>query len=515
LPRSPHPAAPSATTRAPAVEARALRLEREGDAAGAVAVFEAALAAAPQDPELLCGLARLAERIQSAELALGCWTLARAVAPARLEAIEGAARCLGQLGRGDEAMELLRAALRERPDAAGLWTTLGALANEQADTEGALICFGEAARLDPKSAAARYNRGGVHMERGDLAAAAEDFQAASKLASSPAQRATAQLADAFVKLCEGRIEEGWRGYEARLSPHRPDGPIFRAPGRRWTPEAKLDGARLLVLGEQGVGDQIMFASLLPDVLAAVGPRGGLSVALDPRLAGLVGRSLPGVDILPLATELVGGRAHHRAPAAAGVPPNVWAPIASLPQRFRRRLEDFPDRSGFLVPDPDAVARWRAWLGEGPPAVGLSWRSRAKPAERRRAGADLAAWRPILQTPGVRFVALQYGQTAGELEEARALAAGEVLAPPGLDLFNDLDGLAALCVALDLVVATPNATGLLAAACGAPAWLLDSPLTWRRLGTGGYPWHPRARSFPAAAGGNWEAAIAAIAAELRG
>lgn len=508
------PATPfAAPPRAAVVEAKALRLERAGDANRAVATFEAALAAAPQDPDLLCGLARLAERIQSPELALGCWSLVRAVAPDRLEAIEGAARCLGQLGREAEAEDLLRAALRERPDAAGLWTTLGRLANEGDDREGALICFGEAARLDPRSAAARYNRGGVLMELGDLAAAAGDFEAALALAASPAQRAAAELADAFVKLCQGQPQAGWRAYESRLSPGRPDAPVFHATGRRWTPEARLEGAHLLVVGEQGVGDQIMFANLLPSALQALGPQGRLSVAFDPRLAGLLARSLPGAQVLPLATELAGGRAHHRAPLPPGRAPGLWAPVASLTQAFRSRLEDFPAAPAYLQPDPEAVARWRAWLGEGPPAVGLTWRSRAKATERRRHNAGLSAWAPILRTPGLRFVNLQYGATEAELADARALAAGPVLEPPGLDLFNDLDGLAALTAALHQVVAIPNATGLLAAACGARAWLLDAAVSWRRLGTAGYPWHPEARSCPADARGGWDTAIAAIAAEL--
>lgn len=507
-------ALPRAGPQISATEAEALRFERAGEANRAVEVFEAALAAAPHDPELLSGLARLAERLQAPELALGCWRLAHRVQPGRLEAIDGAARSLILLGRQDAAAELLHASLRERPQAPGLWNTLGRLANEQNDPRRAVECFAEAARLDPRSAAPLYNRGAVHMDLGELAPAAECFEAALALAASPAHRATAEMAMAFVKLCQGRLEEGWRAYEARLSPDIPDAPIFHPPaGRRWTPEVSLEGRRLLVIGEQGVGDQIMFASLLPSAMAALGPEGRLSVAYDPRLAGLIRRNLPGAEVLPLQTELVAGRARHHAPLPAGPEPDLWTPVGSLAQLLRKRLADFPEAPAVLRPDPEAVAAWRAWLGGGPPAVGVTWRSRASAAERRRPGADLDAWRPILQTPGLRFVNLQYGVGTAELAELRALAAGEVLEAPGLDLFNDLEGLAALCVALDRVVATPNATGLLAAACGCPVRLLDVAVSWRRLGADRYPWHPAARCYPAAPGGGWDGAIAAIAGEL--
>ena len=497
------------------VEDAARAFERAGDAAGAVAVFEAALAASPQDGSLLAGLARLAERIRSPELALSCWSLVHHAEPARHEAIEGLARALGQLGRHGEATELIRTAINVSPEISGLWTTLGRLANEQADVEGALVYFGEAARLDPLSAAPRYNRGILNLELGELDAAAEDFAAALSLAVSPAQRAETQLADAFVKLGRGQLGEGWRAYEVRLSPDRPDAPVFQAPGTRWTSGGSLAGQHLLVVGEQGVGDQIMFAHLLQDLPGALGPEGRLSVAVDPRLVSLMRRSFPRADVLPLQTEITAGRTRHRVANPPEATPTAWAPIASLAQRLRCSLADFPAASAYLAPSPEAVAHWRRWLAAGPPAVGLSWRSRAAATERRRQAPGLQAVAPILRTAGLRFVNLQYGVTAEELAEASALAAGAFVEPPGLDLFNDFEGLAALCVALDVVVSTPNATGLLAAACGADVRLLDPAATWRRLGTDGYPWHPRARSYPQSSDGTWDRAVAEIAMELGG
>ena len=495
-----------------AVQAEALELERKGDAAGAVAAYEAALAHAPEDGDLLAGLAHLAERIGAPPLALSVWGLLLAQDPGRLEAVEGRARALAHLGRPDEAQAVLRAAVLARPAEPGLWTALGVLANQQADAEGALIYFDEAVRLDPTSAAPRHNRGGVRLELGDLDAAAEDFAAARSLAHTPSDRAAIDLACAFVALCRGDLAGGWRGYEARLSPDRPDRPVFHAPGERWQADAPLAGRRLLVMGEQGVGDQVMFANFLADAARAVGPDGALSVAVDPRLVGLIQRSLPQARVSALATERLGGRVHHRlaSPPDGGI--DLWAPIGSLAQRLRSSVAEFPSEPAYLKPDPARVAEWRRWLGDGPPALGITWRSRKLDAERRRSYPPLQAWRPIVSAAGVRIVNLQYGHAPEELAELEALGGRPVLTPPRLDLFDDLEGVAALSAALDLVVGPPNATAVLAAACGVAVAFLDPACFWRRLGAAAYPWHPRARSFPAENGG-WERAMAGVAAEL--
>lgn len=494
--------------------AQAAELERAGDLAGAVAVFEAALARTPGDPDLLAGLAALAERMQSAELALSIWTLLRARNPERGEATGGVARALSQLGRHAEGAEILRSALARTPTEPGLWTSLGVIHNQQGDMAGALACFGMAIEVGGRRAAPHYNRGGVRLERGEVEAALEDFAIARRLARYGAERAQADFATGLARLSRGELEPGWRGYEARLSPARSDSPCFYAPGRMWTPAVRLDGAHLLALGEQGIGDQLMFANVLGDVLESLGPDGRLSVAVDPRLVDLVQRSFPEAQIVPLTTELYAGRAHHSVEPPPGRPVDLWAPLGSLLQRFRASRDAFPHAPAYLRPRGERVAHWRAWLGDGAPAVGLSWRSRGSGFERRRAYPAAEAWRPIFATPGIRLVNLQYDLAPGELAELTEWAGCELSQPPGLDLRNDLDDLAALCVALDRVVSIPNATGILAAACGADVGLLDPPAFWRRLGAAAYPWHPRARSYPAGAGATWDGAIDAVAADLR-
>jgi len=150
---------------------------------------------------------------------------------------------------------------------------------------------------------------------------------------------------------------------------------------------------------------------------------------------------------------------------------------------------------------------------------LVWVPRAS-AIARDAGARLREfspfqhWRPVLETPGVSFVNLQYGECAAELDQARQTMGIEIWQPPGIDLKNDLDDVAALTCALDLVIAPANATSNIAAACGAPTWFISTPVGWPRLGGDRYPWYPSARVFAPDRFGQWEAVMRQAADALR-
>jgi ADP-heptose:LPS heptosyltransferase len=143
-------------------------------------------------------------------------------------------------------------------------------------------------------------------------------------------------------------------------------------------------------------------------------------------------------------------------------------------------------------------------------VGLTWRSGKLSGDRRRNYPPLETWEPVLRTSGVRFVNLQYGDCADELRALNGLGQTEILEPPGIDLRNDLDDLASLCAALDLVVGIANATTQLAGACGSPMILLTPPAVWPLLGTDRYPWHPAARAVISPTIGDWAPAMAEAA-----
>jgi hypothetical protein len=498
--------------------AKAARLERAGDLAGALAAYEAALALAPDDPGLLAAVARLAMRMEAPAIAAEFWTRVLRLQPDLLEAVDGRARALRELGRYDEAVEVLRGALLVNPQEARLWNSLGTTLTQASRGEEALTFFDEAVRLDPRFAGALYNRAGAQFDLGRFEAAAADYAQARKAARKPADVALIEFAAATLSLACGNLGEGWDAYETRFARDLPRPVAFKAPGRRWTPDAPLEGRRLLAIGEQGLGDELMFANLVPDVIEALGPDGRLSLAVEPRLVELFRRSFPAASVSAHTTELV-GQVRRRGAADPLDPKAVdyWTPLGSLNRRFRRDLADFPDKAGYLCANPEQVARWRDWLAGHRPAVGISWRSSNVLGDRQRQYPPLEEWAAILRAPGVSFVGIQYGDCAGELKALRELTGGEILEPPGLDIRNDIDGLAALCVALDLVVSVGNATSALAGACGAPTVLVSGPAAWPQLGTDGYPWYPSVRCLAAETYGDWRPVMdqaAALTAAVR-
>jgi ADP-heptose:LPS heptosyltransferase len=114
---------------------------------------------------------------------------------------------------------------------------------------------------------------------------------------------------------------------------------------------------------------------------------------------------------------------------------------------------------------------------------------------------------------VVFVNLQYGDSTQETARAASELGVELWRPPGIDLKDDLDDLAALTLALDLVIGPANATTNIAAACGAPVWLISTPGAWPKLGTERYPWYPSVRVFNPPAFNDWAPVMGQIADEL--
>lgn len=491
--------------------------EKLGDFGSSMRCYEAALQLLPNPAPVACDLGRLAFRLEMPELAAQFFMHFLQSRPGDLEGLNNLACALRDSNRFDEAIDLLRSALQDHPHAEGLWNTLGTVLVSRGDSATSLTFFDEALRLQPSYGKAYHNRAYARLDLGDVAGALEDCDAALRFWENADANdlATMRFTRATVLLALGRLREGWEAYEARLSPDLMSVASFLIDRPRWTPGESLAGKRLLVCGEQGLGDEVLFANVLRDVIAAVGDESLLSIAVEYRLVTLFQRSFPRATVVPHRTVKHDGRMFWTAPAVNWAAIDLWTPLGSLMGAFRATAEAFPQSPSFLVADPDRVAHWRRSLASVPGRkVGLLWKSLNLRADRGRQFSPFEQWRPILQTPGITFVNLQYGDCEAEIAQARRDFGVDIWRPPGIDLKYDLDDVAALCCAMDLVIGFSNATFNLAGACGAPVWLLTGTAAWTRLGAQGYPWYPQARCFATPDYVDWSGVMSEVAEALR-
>jgi hypothetical protein len=302
----------------------------------------------------------------------------------------------------------------------------------------------------------------------------------------------------------GDYATGWPEYETRLfnpaSSSRPD------PFARWN-GGNPSGRRVLVYGEQGLGDEIMFASCLPDLMAAGAQ---CVVECHPALERLFARSFP-------AATVYGARPDRRVPEAirsSGI--DCAVPMGSLPLYYRRSVGDFPSRRGYLRADPDRVLHWRERLRAlgGGFTVGVSWRGGTYVSRTGQRSIPLEAWLPILRRPGLRFVSLQYTQDALQAVQTLRESHGIEISHWS-EAIDDYDETAALVAALDLTLTVCTAIAHLAGALGRPLWVMAPTNAEWRYGRSGdtMAWYPSARIFRQTRAGDWNDVIARVEHEL--
>ncbi|MDI6624033.1 MAG: tetratricopeptide repeat protein [Brevundimonas sp.] len=490
--------------------------EKSGDLGQALLAYEAALKLLPNETDVAHDLGRLAQQMGYLEIAEKLLLKYLAVDPGHVEATNNLACVLRDQKRYGDAVETLRALLGVEPESPVLWNTLGTVLSDQGDMGTALTFFEEALRHDPSFAKARYNRANARQPLGDALGALEDLEAALPGAASPYERAMMQMARAMLLMSLGRIPEGFEAYEIRLDRHMPEAMRVAVDAPRWNPKTEdIRGKRLLIVGEQGIADEMVFGTCVGDAIEAVGPDGRVYLAVEPRLVGLFQRTFPAAVVGGHKAVKLDGRITRYAPFVEELGDGVdaWIPMASLLAVYRRTLDAFPDRRGYLVPDPDKLAYWKTELEKLGPGlkVGLHWKSLVLAGVRARYFSSFERWRPVLTTPGAVMVNLQCGDVADDL--AAAEAAGVSIWTPPIDLKDDLEDVAALSAALDLVIGPGIAGTNLAAAVGGTAWMISAPDDWHYLGTDKYPFYPHLRYFRRDGFTDWEGAIARIGTAL--
>lgn len=488
--------------------------------AEALTYFDRLLKLQPANPDAhtsrsdaLRGLGRHSEALAAAEHALQ-------LAPELLRAQIARANALRRLNRFDEALQGLESVLALRPDYPEALNDLGNVLFDLRRFDEALASFTQALALRPQDADAAFNRANTlralqrhreaiaaydellqrqpaHAEalnnRGAACEQLGDFDAA--LASYAAARQAdpghvmAHLNQGLCHLLRGELEQGWplyrwreRSDEARLN----DRPLTIP---RWDGVQPLEGRRLLLLSEQGLGDTLQFCRYVP-LLAARGAK----VVLESwaPLAGLL-RQLEGLEQVIVRGENL--------PAA-----DYCVPLLDLPGLLGTTLASIPAARPYLRAPAERAAQWQSRLAQAcprGPRIGLVWSGNPQHSNDHKRSLPLAMLRPLLDEER-QFLSLQTEIRDTDLPALAAL-------PRLLDLrqeLKDFEDTAALLGQLDLVITVDTSVAHLAGAMGRPAWLLlPKKPDWRwLLEREDSPWYPGMRLFRQSAPDDWESVI---------
>ncbi len=420
--------------------------------------------------------------------------------PNFIDAYKALVRILVEQDKFNEAKTLAQQAIQNNPNSAKAHACMGFVLQKMDQAGDALAYYQQALEIEPQNYEILDNMGIVLRDMGRMDEAIAIFDQA--IALKP-DYPLARWHKAFVYLARGDFEQAWPDYDLRLLSQ--DRPQRNFPYPRWK-GTSLSGRTMLIYAEQGIGDEIMFASCLPDVITRAGH---CVIECASKLAPLFKRSFP-------TATVHGGSQTDTTDWLSQLPSiDLQIPIGSLPPLLRKKTEDFPRHQGYLHADAERVAYWRErldTLGAGL-KVGISWRGGTKISRTALRSIPLTKWLPILQQQNRHFINLQYDEVDQELTD--------LLNQHGITVHNwqeaivDYDETAALVTALDMTVSVCTALIHLGGALGRPVWIM-APFSpeWRYGRTGeAMPWYPSVRIFRQTAAGVWDNVVDNVAQEL--
>jgi tetratricopeptide (TPR) repeat protein len=426
--------------------------------------------------------------------AAACYERALVLQPNLAEAHYNLGNLLQSQGKLDEAVKCYERALEIEPTKYAAVHNLGNALQDQDKLEDARHCYERALTVEPGYAKAHYSLAALDHSQGEVDKALKGYRTA--LALQP-DLAEAAFSDGLAHLLKGDLATGWRKYEWRWRSKEQTPPMRSYSQPFWTGE-KLATGRLLIWDEQGIGDEIMFAGLIPEVIRT-GNR--CLWDCDARLRPLFERSFPTIEVV--SSRASGDDPGHNPEMHV----TAHIPCGSLPGLFRPDLAAFTaTQSPYLVADATERERFRASYADGRRLVGVAWYTNNKKTGRIRS-IDLATLASLLARPGVRWISLQYGEHDWLQNQATASGA-PLLIDRRVNQFLNIDVFAAQIAAMDLVITIDNSTAHLAGALGVPTWvLLPFASDWRWLqNRKDSPWYPTLRLFRQPRGGDWQSVI---------
>jgi len=432
---------------------------------------------------------------------------AQELAPSHSIILNNLAAAYLELNDHDAALQVCQDALRIESNNADTHNMLGLILKNQGHLIAAIEHFNTALQVKPDSYETLQNLGTAYKELGDTDTALLCYDQALEIkADYPATHYSKGL----TLLLLGRFAEAWEECEwGLLAGERK---VRDYPYPQWKGEP-LDGKTILVCAEQGLGDEILFASIIPEI---IGESKHCVIECNPKLEKLYRRSFPSATVVAWGGGMPDMIQGCKTPLNEPVGIDVQIPVGSLPLYRRRELADFAKSQVYLYADPTRVAYWRQRLDELGTGlkIGLSWRGGTVATGGARRSLGLDQLLPIIRRPDIHVISLQYTDCAEELRSFRQNTG--LVIHHWQEAIDDYDETAALVSAVDLTISVPTAIVNLVAALEKPVWVMvPSVPGWGFMREGQRsPWLVSARLFRQATPSNWDDVIAEIVRALR-
>lgn len=513
----------------------------------ALILYERALKIRPGNADALTNRGNALLELKMPEQALASHDQALAIKPDFAEALYNRGKALLVLGRPEEALASLDRALAAKPDYADAHNNRGNVLLKLNRPEEALASYDRALCLKPDHAEALCNRGSALLELEKLEDAARQYDRVAALkpgyakpiyglgvvrqqqgrideAVSCYEQALALdggLVDAQYNLALARLfrhefETAWPGHERRLEFAETRNILRKGPATleqyellpRWRGPGEVVAGEVGIWGEQGIGDQLLFSTLIPDLIEAGVP---FVYEVDRRLLRAYERSFPNNLFVALEEppqEVL--RQASRVLLAGSLPGLFRRSRASFARQPRRLLSALPER----------VAHYRGRMEALGPVlkVALSWRSTREGRMGRVKSVPLMQFAPLFELERVHFVDVQYGDTRAERQGAEDATGARLLHFDEVDYFQDLEEVLAILEACDLLITTSNASAHFAGALGKPVWVLylaeRAPFHyWAHDGSHRCLWYPSVEIVSAPHLTEWGALIGRVKERL--
>jgi hypothetical protein len=308
------------------------------------------------------------------------------------------------------------------------------------------------------------------------------------------------LASAYLANLD--FENGWPLYIYRSAIEELEGK-FSYLNRHYINSKPQDDKPILVLSEQGLGDQILFLSLLFEISKF---KNKILVALDQRLIPLFERSFPSINFYPDKIDL----------SSLEYSYNLLA--GSMGGLFRKSKSAFDAQlKSFIKPNLDLSSEIKASLKKNQKLLcGISWKSANKEIGEVKS-LDLELYKYFFEMQGIEFVDLQYGETIEERKRMKSQFGVDIVSLDSIDKFNDIDGLASLINACDFVITSSNITAHIAGAIGKKTFLLVpsklGKMWYWHNSTKESLWYPSVSIYRQDKNGDWTPAIMQIKKDI--